>query len=75
MSLGKVKIGGFILFTIVYIMTLVSLHNFLVKTPEVYDGVMLLAVLSTIVYAVGVVGLLKMSEPLSKIPSNQEEEG
>ncbi|MMZ68929.1 hypothetical protein D1872_316780 [compost metagenome] len=56
-------------------MTLVSLHNFLVKTPEVYDGVMLLAVLSTIVYAVGVVGLLKMSEPLSKIPSNQEEEG
>ncbi len=58
--IDKKRILGFVLFTVLYIFSLISYNKFLSKTPEATRGIYVLAVMSTLVYAVGLVLLLKL---------------
>ncbi|MCE4627249.1 MAG: hypothetical protein F7B78_06355 [Desulfurococcales archaeon] len=58
--IDKKRILGFVLFTVLYIFSLISYNKFLSKTPEAARGIYVLAVMSTLVYAVGLVLLLKL---------------
>lgn len=57
----RFKIVGIGLFTLIYVFGLVAYRRFLSKTPEAREGIYLLALLSTIVYVVGVLVLFRIS--------------
>ena len=58
--IDKERFLGFVLFTVLYIFSLISYNKLLSKTPEAARGIYALAVMSTLVYAVGLVLLLKL---------------
>lgn len=58
--IDKKRFLGFVLFTVLYLFSLVSYRRFLGKTPEAAGGIYALAIMSTIVYAVGLLLLLKL---------------
>ncbi len=58
--IDKRRLQGFLLFTVLYLSSLVSYRRFLGKTPEATGGIYALAIMSTIVYTVGLLLLLKL---------------
>lgn len=58
--MDKNRLLGFVLFTALYLFSLVSYKKFLGKTPEASEGIYALAIMSTIVYVVGLLLLLKL---------------